>query len=270
MEGLFLAHHSLTQRLKLHIEMKRSSLVHTYFFSGNIFPWLTIPRGTFFNFIFTCITFFIVVNTNAQQTEDQRLADYKKTITERSAKIVKSLELKDSAKYERVVTEVANQYFSLNRIHEQFKTAIASVKSQQLEKTAEDEAVKRQEEKKSSQLLQQHTVFIALLKKELSDEQSEKIKNGMTYNVLNVTYTAYLDMLLNLTAEQKQKIYNWLVEARELAMDEGSSDDKHKVFGKYKGKINNYLSVAGYDMKKEEKEWQSRIKEKQNSTKQSS
>jgi hypothetical protein len=43
-------------------------------------------------------------------------------------------------------------------------------------------------------------------------------------------------------------------------MDAGSSDEKHKWFGKYKGRINNYLSAAGYDMKKEGEEWQKRIK----------
>ena len=75
----------------------------------------------------------------------------------------------------------------------------------------------------------------------------------MTYRVMPVTYTAYQDMILTLTTEQKEKIYNWLKEARELAMDEGSSEDKHKVFGKFKGRINNYLSAEGYDMKKEEK-----------------
>ena len=75
----------------------------------------------------------------------------------------------------------------------------------------------------------------------------------MTYRVMPVTYTAYQEMILTLTTEQKEKIYNWLKEAREQAMDEGSSEDKHKVFGKFKGRINNYLSAQGYDMKKEER-----------------
>jgi hypothetical protein len=44
----------------------------------------------------------------------------------------------------------------------------------------------------------------------------------------------------------------WLVEAREIAMDCGSSEEKHYWFGKYKGKINNYLSAEGYDLKKAE------------------
>jgi hypothetical protein len=58
-------------------------------------------------------------------------------------------------------------------------------------------------------------------------------------------------------------MYNWLKEARELAMDGESSDKKHAIFGKYKGRINNYLSAQGYDMKKEGEEWQKRIKERE-------
>jgi len=81
----------------------------------------------------------------------------------------------------------------------------------------------------------------------------------MTYSVLPVTWKAYLEMLLHLTQEQKDKMYAWLVEARELAMDEGSSDAKHAVFGKYKGRINNYLSAQGYDMKKEGEDWAKRV-----------
>jgi Spy/CpxP family protein refolding chaperone len=84
----------------------------------------------------------------------------------------------------------------------------------------------------------------------------------MTYDVLHVTYTAYQDMLPNLTDAQKKQILDWLTEAREHAMDAESSDKKHAWFGKYKGRINNYLAAAGIDMKKAEKEWQERIKQR--------
>jgi hypothetical protein len=47
-------------------------------------------------------------------------------------------------------------------------------------------------------------------------------------------------------------------------MDAGSSDEKHKWFGKYKGRINNYLSSRGYDLKKRSKEWEERVREAQN------
>jgi len=73
-------------------------------------------------------------------------------------------------------------------------------------------------------------------------------------------------MIPGLTELQKKQIKVWLVEAREHAMDAGTSEEKHQWFGKYKGRINNYLSAAGYDMKKEGVEWQKRIKTSQNQT----
>ena len=214
--------------------------------------------------LFIFITSFLLtgVCTNAQVNDDQKAAEYKKIINERSAKIVNTLGINDSDRYNKVLAEISNQYFSLNSIHEQQQAVIASIKGQSLDKAQTDQAIQSHQKKKAELLKQQHSAFISHLKELLTEEQVEKVKNGMTYNVLNVTYAAYLDMLLNLTDEQKQKIYNWLVEARELAMDEGSSDDKHKMFGKYKGRINNYLSSQGYDMKAEEKAWQQRIRER--------
>ena len=93
----------------------------------------------------------------------------------------------------------------------------------------------------------------------------------MTYNVLNVTYKAMLEMIPSLKTEEKTQIMSWLVEARELAMDAESSEKKHWWFGKYKGRINNYLAAQGYDLQKERKEWEERLKaekEQKNTTKQ--
>ena len=96
----------------------------------------------------------------------------------------------------------------------------------------------------------------------MTKAQIEQVKDGMTYRVFPITLAAYEDMLPSLTQEQKLKIYEWLKEARELAMDEGSSNKKHAVFGKYKGRINNYLSAQGYDMKKESRDWEERVRQK--------
>ncbi|RYF37371.1 MAG: DUF3826 domain-containing protein, partial [Chitinophagaceae bacterium] len=149
--------------------------------------------------------------------------------------------------------------FSLNRIHDDSKLAKAAIKSKALPKETMDLELKAEDDRKKESLQQLHKGFIAGLQKHLNPDQLEKVKDGMTYRVLPVTWTAYMDMLLKLTQEQKDQMYAWLVEARELAMDEGSSDAKHAVFGKYKGRINNYLSAQGYDMKKEGEEWQKRI-----------
>jgi len=41
-------------------------------------------------------------------------------------------------------------------------------------------------------------------------------------------------------------------------MDAGSSEKKHQWFGKYKGRINNYLAAAGINMKQAEQDWKKR------------
>lgn len=250
--------------------MKRFLLVNTNHCRGSILPvQRVIFVPSFFSLKFLLkglligIAILVYTNIYAQTASQQSEAEYRKVVTERSAKIINTLEITDSAKYKKVLNEVANQYVQLNAIHDQNKAAIADIKAKALPKEEAESAIKKQEEKKSSLLLQRHAEFITHLKEIVTEEQLEKIKDGMTYRVFPITYKAYGDMLLNLSKEQKEKIYNWLKEARELAMDEGSSEDKHKVFGKYKGKINNYLSSEGYDMKKEEKAWQERRKQNQ-------
>jgi hypothetical protein len=219
-------------------------------------------KTLFGSFLFTSLLIFSSVD--AQQVFDaQNDTDYKTKLTGRAAKIVNTLGFTDSTKYLRVLNELVNQYSAINAIHEKSNAAVSEINSKKAGSKEITEDVKKEEEKKSTVLLQQHESFIAHLKGELTDEQIEKVKDGMTYNVLNVTYTAYQNMILTLTAEQKETIYKLLTEAREKAMDEGSSEDKHKMFGKYKGRINNYLSSQGYDMKAEEKAWQHRLKEKQ-------
>lgn len=202
----------------------------------------------------------ITFTVNAQ---DADTAAYRKVVTERSAKIVQALSIKDSTVYYRTVGKIADQYIALNKIHDAGKATTAALKQQGLSKEDLAAAVKKEEDKKRASLQQLHTAFITLLSTDLNTAQVEQVKDGMTYRVLPITWAAYQDMLPNLTKEQKDQIYAYLVEARELAMDEGSSDRKHQVFGKYKGKINNYLSAAGYDMKKEGEEWQKRIKERE-------
>ena len=52
----------------------------------------------------------------------------------------------------------------------------------------------------------------------------------------------------------------WLKEGREFAIDAESSKKKHEAFGKYKGRINNWLSKRGYNLTKEREQWAKRVK----------
>lgn len=199
--------------------------------------------------------FFSLLVTSAAAQND----DFRSKLTDRSKKIVNTLAITDSAMYNNVVTVVGNQYFDLNQVHDNAKIAAAVIKAKNLPKEETDKLLAETAAQKTAALAKLHTAFLQSLASKISADQIDKIKDGMTYSVFPITYAAYQNMILSLTDSQKRKIYDWLKEARELAMDEGSSDDKHKVFGRYKGKINNYLSAEGYDVKKEGEEWARRI-----------
>ena len=157
---------------------------------------------------------------------------------------------------------------NLNEIQTDRDKKIAEVKLQLAnDKDAKAAAIKKLEDAAAARVDSLHAKYVSALATRLSSEQVVKVKDGMTYNVLPITYNGYQQMILNLTDEQKKQIMAWLVEAREHAMDAETSDKKHAWFGKYKGKINNYLSAAGIDMNKAGKEWQERIKAQQTANK---
>lgn len=201
-----------------------------------------------------CVVMLFLINNAIAQPAD----DLKAKLADRSKKIVNTLAITDSGVYSDVVESLVAQYYNLNLIHDKYKAAVTDIKAKNLAKEEADKLVAEEAAKKAAALQELHKTFLSSLATKVSAEKIDKIKDGMTYNVFPITYAAYQKMILSLTDLQKQKIYDWLKEARELAMDEGSSDDKHKMFGKYKGKINNYLSAQGYDVKKEGEEWAKR------------
>lgn len=157
---------------------------------------------------------------------------YIRVITERAGKIVSALDLPDSVAFLRIRTIVANQYRALNAVYTQRDSG------------------KIVQQDVDTRIAQLHTDYLAKLATELTPQQIDKVKDGMTYGVVQVTYRAYNQQLPNLNDEQKAYILATLIEAREHAMDAESSEKKHAWFGKYKGRINNYLSAQGISMKK--------------------
>jgi hypothetical protein len=189
--------------------------------------------------------------------------NYTRVITARSGKIVATLGITDSVKFKRVRSIIVEQYSGLNDIYNDRNARRKQIKDQfGGDKTTADTKLADIDSSVNKQLRAQHIKYLSKLNKELSADQVEKVKDGMTYSVYPITYAAYQDELPNLTGEQKTKIKGWLIEARENAIDAESSEKKHAWFGKFKGRINNYLSAQGYDMKKEGEEWQKRIKER--------
>jgi hypothetical protein len=192
---------------------------------------------------------------------------YVATIVERTKKIVDKLELKDSTVYKNVLNIVANKYFSLNDIYEKRDTALARVKRSEKSKEERAAAQSAVQHLKDAELYRSHFAFPADLSLYLNESQIDVIKDGITFGVLMVTYNSTLDMIPTLTDEEKKQIFAWLKEAREYAIDAESSNKKHEVFGKYKGRINNYLSKRGYNLTKEREEWYKRIKAREEAEK---
>lgn len=203
------------------------------------------------------LVFFLSINTIVGQKGFS--PEYIAVTNKRAEKIVSKMTFNSSGKKAIVSNLIASQYRSLSKIQDWKEAKNADVKGKELEENKEKtklDKVKKKSIKKTKKL---HKSYVKNLAKELSENQITQVKDGMTYGVVDITYSGYLDMLPNLTEEQKKMIYANLVEARELAMDGGSSKEKHAWFGKYKGRINNKLSADGYDLNKESADWHKRI-----------
>lgn len=192
------------------------------------------------------------ISTSAQNQ------DYQRVVTERAHKIVAALKLTDSTKFLKVRKLVADQYSNLNDIYTRRDDQINPIKKAASSRDSINLAVQAIDQKTTTAIDSLHPFFLSRLSKELNTQQVTAIKDGMTYGVLPITYNGYTEMIPELNAPQKDQIMKWLVEAREHAMDAESSEKKHAWFGKYKGRINNYLSGAGYDLKKAGADWEKR------------
>lgn len=181
-------------------------------------------------------------------------ADYEQVIAGRADKVLATLDGLSPEARGRVREALLDFSRSINAWHEAHGPRRKALKSRQ------DDEAKGELATLEEALGTIRTAFVERLSADLSPEQVEKVKDGLTYNVLHVTERAYHDMIERLTDAQKAMIHGQLVEARDLAIGEGSSEAKHAVFGKFKGRINNELSRQGYDLKQEERGWQARRK----------
>lgn len=205
---------------------------------------------------------FISVLISLSAFSQDKEAEYTKVLTQRAEKIVNTLDIKDKSVFDAITKVIVTQYKSLGELHDKSDANVKNVKQNITDKTAKENAVKALETELSADLYNLHCTYIGALSAYLTNDQIEKVKDGMTYGVVQVTYTSYQDMIPSLKPEEKRQLYAWLVEAREHAMSAPSSKEKHEWFGKYKGRFNNYLSKQGYDIQKERQAWQERLKAK--------
>lgn len=190
--------------------------------------------------------------------------EYVKVTNERATKIVEKLALGNKEKETAVTNIIAQQFRDLSKIHDGRDAEIKKVKDNTtLSKEKQNTAIDKLKADADKSIDKLHKAYLKKLGTQLNEAKITEVKDGMTYGVLPITVDGYNDMLPNLTTAQKKYIYDALVEAREHAMDGGSSKEKHAWFGKYKGRINNYLSKEGYNLNKESTDWHKRLEERE-------
>ena len=195
-------------------------------------------KKTFIVVAFALIaTATFAAETNA--TPEQAEVKYTAAIEGRTAEILRSLTLTDTAKAARVHDIIMAQYRALKAWHDEHDAKLKAAK-------ADTNAVAQIH----ASLKVLHNDFLAKLAENLSPEQIEQVKDKMTYGKVQFTYAGYLAAYPNLTDENKAEILLLLKQAREIAMDGGSAQEKTAVFTKWKGKINNYLSKQGIQSEK--------------------
>jgi hypothetical protein len=217
-----------------------------------------------------CLLLFIqmmALPLMAQNTGNEtKNEEYTRVITERANKIVDGMSFESETLKMQVRNIIVDHYRFLNDQEEKRNEDVAAIREKYAEnKELRDAKIDLRKAEQELKVRDNHFAFNAKLKAIISEEQIDQVKDGLTYGVLPLTYQAHLDMIPTLKEEEKLQIKIWLIEAREHAIDGGDSKAKHGWFGKYKGKINNYLSARGYDLTAERAAWEKRIKEKENS-----
>lgn len=213
------------------------------------------------------VALLVFLGSNAILAQAGVDPEYVKVTNERAQKIVDVLKIQTQADQVVVRDIIAEQYRSLSKLQEARDAKIAEVKKSVTNKEQQKKEVDKLNNDTDKKIMSLHKSYLKKLSKKLNNSQIVQVKDGMTYGVLPITVLGYNDMLPNLTQEQQKYIYDALVEAREHAMDGGSSKEKHAWFGKYKGRINNYLSQQGYDLNKESTDWHKRLEEREKNKK---
>ena len=188
----------------------------------------------------------------AERDEAQYTAD----ITKRADDIIALLNLSDSAQADKVRGVIMTQYRSLRGLHDARDVKIKDLGD-------DKDAIAKARADTAEQVKQLHQQYLTnLASAGLSPQQIETVKDKMVYGKVKVTYDAYNEIYGPLSPQQQAMILENLKQAREEAMDGGSSKEKDTIFGKYKGKINNALAKDGIDMKQREKAYQQRQRAK--------
>ena len=192
------------------------------------------------------VLFAALVSAKAQRLSDSVIKGEQKAIS-----ILSKINIEEAGKRSKVQTVLASYFDSLTYVFAERKTAMDAARAQSsVNKELADARSEKAWDAAAGKLNKLHATFLGKLSSLLTTDQIEKVKDGMTEGLLHAEYRRFQELLPNLNEQHKTQIMLYLVEARENAMDAETKDMRQQWFIKYRGRANNYLAAAGYDLRK--------------------
>lgn len=203
--------------------------------------------------------FSVAVSASDSKLNTRNLpADAVTEALQNAAKVLDKLSLTNDSIRKNIQTVIANRYLELREIHHNYDERNKVIEATSLSKEKKAEELERSYYQYNSDLYRSRFDYVAWLHFYLNQEQVETVKDAMTYNLFHVRYDDFLDLLPNLKETEKNRVYHWLIEAREFSMDFETARKMRQMFTKYRGRINNYLASRGYDLRKATEEQKAR------------
>jgi hypothetical protein len=180
---------------------------------------------------------------------------YRATIRQRADKAVAAAKVTEATARASCLEWVEWHYVSIFDVHAARDRAIAADKSNAVHVAAVRKIA-------AANVAFIHRMFVAGLRGSVVETQVDAIQDSMTYNVRPTTERVYAEMLPMLKSDEVTRIAALLRQGRDEAIVAGDANEKHEKFRIAKGKITNFLSSRGYDMKAAAAAWAEKQKKK--------
>lgn len=210
-------------------------------------------------FFLIVFSFSVIVSAKDAELNTRNLSVETVTDAQQKAnKILAKLSLPDDSVRNNVYVIITNRYLELREIHIAYEERNKAIEIKEWPEGGKEMELERSYYQYNSDLYRSRFGYVAWLSFYMDEQQVEVVKNAMTYNMFHVRYNDFLDLIPDLTDAEKNRVHHWLIEAREFSMDFETPRKMRQMFTKYRGRINNYLSARGYDLRKATEEQKAR------------
>jgi hypothetical protein len=166
---------------------------------------------------------------------DAELTKYESDLVGRTKDFVSDLKLTDKEKEEHMKESVIAFYRAVRGWHD-----IHDAEYNKIKKDFKNKPVEFAKAKET--FLPIHKAFVDDLASFLTAEQVWMVKDRLCYTRPTIMYKGFIEQVPGITEAQKAEMLACVKEVCEIAMDEGSSTDKHSMMDQYKGRLTNMVA----------------------------